>query len=128
MFVNWSRRSGATLTDMLFNKICNKTEAYNPFSKTTKKMILFELFETDPQTQCKECWREGHNSQGYTIVSCEILIFVNPCLYMIEMKTFVSNGTILQNKISPIEWRNQNIFDTNKIGGSLSISLETKDH
>ena len=45
----------------------NKT--YNPFSTTSKKMIqdvgnveLFELFETDPKTQCKEClpyWSEG---------------------------------------------------------------------
>ena len=44
-------------------------KAYNPFSTTTKKMTqdvgnieLFELFETDPKTQCKEClsyWSEG---------------------------------------------------------------------
>ena len=44
-------------------------EAYNPFSATAKKMIkdvgnaeLFELFETDPKTQCKAClsyWIEG---------------------------------------------------------------------
>ena len=44
-------------------------KAYNPFSTTTKKMIqdvgnveLFELFETDPKTQCKEClsyWSEA---------------------------------------------------------------------
>ena len=91
MFVNWSRRSRITLTDMLFNAISNKTkpttrsvrrphrhalqrdlqqnEAYNPFSTTTKKMIqdvgnveLFELFETERKTQCKEClsyWSEG---------------------------------------------------------------------
>ena len=46
-----------------------QNEAYNPFSTTSKKMIqamgnveLFELFETDPTTQCKECllyWSEG---------------------------------------------------------------------
>ena len=37
-------------------------KAYNPFSATAKKMIkdvgnveLFELFETDPKTQCKAC-------------------------------------------------------------------------
>ena len=45
------------------------SQAYNPFNTTTKKMIqdvgnveLFELFETDPKTQCKEClsyWSEG---------------------------------------------------------------------
>ena len=44
-------------------------KAYNPFSATAKKMIqdvgtveLFELFETDPKTQCKAClsyWSEG---------------------------------------------------------------------
>ena len=43
--------------------------AYNPFSETSKKMImdmcnveLFELFETDLKTQCKECllyWSQG---------------------------------------------------------------------
>ena len=43
--------------------------AYNPFSTMTKQMIqdvgnveLFELFETDPKTQCTEClsyWSEG---------------------------------------------------------------------
>ena len=46
-----------------------QNKAYNPFSSTSKKMIqdmgnveLFELFETDPKTQCKEClsyWSEG---------------------------------------------------------------------
>ena len=46
-----------------------QNKAYNPFSTTSKKMIqdlgnveLFELFETDPETQCKECisyWSEG---------------------------------------------------------------------
>ena len=62
-------------------------------------------------------------------VSCEILIFVNVFSNMIEMKMFVSSGTILQNKISPIECQNQKNFDTDKIGGSLSISLETlADH
>ena len=154
-----------------------QNKAYNPFSTTTKKIIqdvgnveLFERFETDPKTQCKEClsyWSQGivyctcghllkeivanrdvieytldflsipeyiiekgrfhgyrygktpekkeyhlvHNlkrdasrgrSQGSTIVSCEILIFVNPCSSMIEMKTFLSSETILQNKISLI--------------------------
>ena len=46
-----------------------QNKAYNPFSTRTKKMIqhvgnveLFEPFETDPKTQCKEClsyWSEG---------------------------------------------------------------------
>ena len=46
-----------------------QNKGYNPFSTTSKKMIqdvgnveLFELFETDPKTQCKAClsyWSEG---------------------------------------------------------------------
>ena len=46
-----------------------QNKAYNPFSTTRKQMIqdvgnveLFELFETDPETQCTEClsyWSEG---------------------------------------------------------------------
>ena len=46
-----------------------QNKAYNPFTTTTKQMIqdvgnveLFELFETDPKTQCKAClsyWSEG---------------------------------------------------------------------
>ena len=46
-----------------------QNNAYNPFSEKSKKMIkdmgnveLFELFETDPKVQCKECflyWNQG---------------------------------------------------------------------
>ena len=46
-----------------------QNNAYNPFSEKSKKMIkdtgnveLFELFETDVKTQCKECllyWSQG---------------------------------------------------------------------
>ena len=46
-----------------------QNKAYNPFSARSKQMIqdvgnveLFELFETDPKTQCKAClsyWSEG---------------------------------------------------------------------
>ena len=46
-----------------------QNKAYNPFSATAKEMIkdvgnveLFELFETDPKTQCKAClsyWSGG---------------------------------------------------------------------
>ena len=46
-----------------------QNKAYNPFSPESKQMIqdvgnveLFELFETDPETQCKAClsnWSEG---------------------------------------------------------------------
>ena len=53
--------------------------AYNPFSQKSKKMIkdmgnveLFELFETDPKTQCTECllyW-----SQGIVYCTCRHLL------------------------------------------------------
>ena len=46
-----------------------QNQAYNPFSPESKKMIqdvgnieLFELLETDPETQCKAClsyWSDG---------------------------------------------------------------------
>ena len=46
-----------------------QNNAYNPFSEKSKKMIkdmgnvkLFELFEAEPKTQCKECflyWNVG---------------------------------------------------------------------
>ena len=46
-----------------------QNNAYNPFNEKSKKMIkdmgnveLFELFEIDPKTQCKECllyWSQG---------------------------------------------------------------------
>ena len=60
------------------------------------------------------------NSQGSMIVSCEIMFSVNGCSKTIEMKMFVVNGTILQNKITPIECQNQNTFSAGKICGSLS--------
>ena len=54
-------------------------EAYNPFSTTSKKMIqdvgnveLFELFETDPKTQCKECL--SYRSEGVVHCTCGHLL------------------------------------------------------
>ena len=56
-----------------------QNNAYNPFSDKSKKMImdmgyveLFELFDTDPKTQCKECllyW-----SEGIVYCTCEHLL------------------------------------------------------
>ena len=54
------------------------------------------------------------------IVSGEIMFSVNGCSKTIEMKMFVVNGTILQNKITPTECQKMNTFTTGKIGGSLS--------
>ena len=49
------------------------------------------------------------------IVSCEIMFSVNGSSKTIEMKMFVVNGTILQNKITPIECQNQNTFTQAKL-------------
>ena len=56
-----------------------QNKAYNPFSEKSKKMIqdvgnveLFELFETDPKTQCKECLL--HWSQGIVYCTCGHLL------------------------------------------------------
>ena len=173
-------------------------KAYNPPKKMIQDMgnlELFELFETDPKTQCKEClsyWSEGvvyctcghllkeseanrgviqytldllsipdyviqngrphghrygktpqkkeyhqaHNlkrdvsrsvPKESTIAFWKIFNFVHPSSNMMEMK-FISKWMILQTRIPLFKWRNQNIFDTNRIGGSLSRSLETLDH
>ena len=69
MFVNWSSKSRATLTDNLFNKMYNKTKPTSRSVRESKKMIkdmgngeLFELIETDPKTQRREClmyWSQG---------------------------------------------------------------------
>ena len=55
--------------DLQQNKACN------PFSMTSKKMIqdvgnveLFELFETGPKTQCKECL--SYCSEGIVYCTC----------------------------------------------------------
>ena len=62
MFVNLSRRSRTNPHRHALQLDLQQNKAYNPFSATAKKMIkdvgnveLFELFETDPETQCKEC-------------------------------------------------------------------------
>ena len=56
-----------------------QNKAYNPFSTTSKKMIqdmgkveLFELFETDPKTQCKACL--SHWSEGIVHCTCGHLL------------------------------------------------------
>ena len=66
--VRESRRSRTTFTDILFNTIYNKTK---PTTRTVRwqskwfrmgNVEFFELFETDPKTQCTEClsyWSAG---------------------------------------------------------------------
>ena len=67
-----------------------QNQAYNQFSPESKRMIqdvgnvdLFELFETDPKTQCKEClsyWSAG-------IVYCT-------CGHLLQKETVANRGFI----------------------------------
>ena len=70
-------------------------EAYKPFIATAKKMIkdvgnveLFELFETDPKTQCKECL--SYRSEGIVYCTCghlmkEIVANRNYIVYTLDL-------------------------------------------
>ena len=59
---------------------------------------------------------------GFTIDSWKILNFVTLNSNMIELKKSVSRWTNLRRKISPIIWRKQSTFDTERSGGSLNNS------
>ena len=75
-------------------------------------------------------WKRGASrgtSKGSTIAFWENPEFRASQLEQDRDEEVCLKWTILQRKISLITWRNQNIFDTNRIGGSLSISLETLD-
>ena len=77
-----------------------QNEAYNPFSTMTKQMIqdvgnveLFELFETDPKTQCTEClsyWSEG-------IVYCT-------CGHL--LKEIVANRSFIEYTLDLLQFQN----------------------
>ena len=77
-----------------------RNEAYIPFSTMTKQMIqdvgnveLFELFETDPKTQCTECllyWSEG-------IVCCT-------CGHL--LKETVANRSFIEYTLDLIQFQN----------------------
>ena len=62
VFVNSWTRSRVTLIEKIFKPICGQSNAYNPFSEKSKKMIrdmgnveLFEVCETIPKVHCSEC-------------------------------------------------------------------------
>ena len=65
--------------------------------------------------------------KGFTIASKTIPYFVNLNSALIELKKSASRWTRTRRKISRIEWRKMSTFDTKRIGGSLSISLEKSD-
>ena len=78
-FVNWSRRSRTTITDNFFNEIYNKTKPtirsvrrQRKWFRTWTNVELFELFETDPKTQCKEC--QSYWSEGIVYCACGQLL------------------------------------------------------
>ena len=66
--------------------------------------------------------------KGFMIVSWKIPSFVHLNSNMIELKKYWSRWTNSRRKISDIIWRKQNTFDTERIGGSLSIIPENQDH
>ena len=66
--------------------------------------------------------------KGSTIVLWTILNFVHLNSNMIVMKRSVSRWMNLRKKISAIIWRKQNTFDTEGIGGFLSIIPKHLDH
>ena len=79
VFENWSRRSRTTPHRHALQRDLQQNKAYNPFSTMTKQMIqdvgnveLFELFETDPKTQCTECL--SHWSEGIVYCTCGHLL------------------------------------------------------
>ena len=68
-------------------------EVYNPFSTMTKQMIqdvgnveLFELFETHPKTQCKECL--SYWSEGIVYCTCGHLLKESAANRSVIQKTF----------------------------------------
>ena len=82
-----------------------QNKVYNPFSATAKKMIkdvgnveLFELFETDPQTQCKACL--SYWSAGIVYCTCGHLLketvtnrgFIEYTLDLLSIPEYVKKG------------------------------------
>ena len=87
-----------------------QNEAYNPFSTTTKQMIqdvgnveLFELFQTDPKTQCTECL--SYWSEGIVYCTCRHLlkeIVANRCF--IEKNVGLSFNSRIRNQEGKTSW------------------------
>ena len=86
-----------------FQRDLQQNKAYNPFSTTTKKMIqdvgnveIFELFETDPKTQCTECL--SYWSEGIVFCTCGHLLkeivanrgFIELTLVLLSIPEYVS--------------------------------------
>ena len=65
--------------------------------------------------------------KGFTIASWKIPNFVSLNSKLIELKKSASRWTRTRRNISPIECRPTSTFDTKRIDGSLSISLEKPD-
>ena len=102
--------TGPSVNSRIRNQI-RKTSWPQVWENSRKENIIWSII-----------WKRdaSRSSQGSMIVSCEIMLSANGCSKTIEMM-FVVNGTILQKKITPFECQNQNIFITDKTGGSLSV-------
>ena len=130
-----------------------QNNAYNPFSEKSKKMMkdmgnvgLFENVRDRPKSNAKSAYYIGVKVSSIALASISRKkvkpaeapfnvhwktteqSFVHLNSNMIELKRSVSRWTSLRKKISPIIWRKQNTFDTERIGGSLSIIPEHLDH
>ena len=66
-------------------------------------------------------------SKKFTTASRKIQHSVTRYSKLIELKKYASRWTRMQRKISPFVCRKTSTFDTKRIGGSLSISLEKSD-
>ena len=92
-----------------------KNQAHNPFSTTTKKMIqdvgnveVFELFETDPRTQCTECL--SYWSESIVYCTCGHLLkeieanrdFIGKTLDFLSIPEYV----IKKGRPRPQKWKN----------------------
>ena len=91
-FENWLKKIENHPDRHALQQDLRQNKAYNPFSAESKRMIqdvgnveLFELFETDPKTQCKAClsyWSEGivcctcgHLSKKKTVANRRFIVY-----------------------------------------------------
>ena len=99
-----------------------QNNAYNPFSEKSKKMItdmgnveLFELCETNPKVQCKECLL--HWNQGIVYCTCGHLL-----------KESEASRRILQWTLDVLSIQNYVIKEGRPHGHRFGKTQEQKDH
>ena len=100
------RRENLMATDM--GKPQNKGEYY--VAHNFEKEMHQEALSRDPSSFCERSWFSCISTRTWS-----------------RWRGSVSRWTSLRKKISPIIWRKQNTFDTEGIGGFLSIMTEHLD-